>query len=290
MSGIRMVFVEKKAGFNVESQILLKDFKDNLGIEALEDVRVLNKYILGDMEEEQYVRTVNTILSEAPVDRVYEENFEIGQDEIAFGVEYLPGQYDQRADSASECIMLLTEEEKVPVKSSKVLILKGNLNQEEINKIKSYYINPVDSREVSPLSKVLEENLEEPNEVEILNGFLGLNEEGLKNFHREKSLAMSLEDLKLIYTERTNGKYVTKNKKIIEKVKNSDAGVGFDALRGEYKDMIKAGIVDPTKVTRSALQNAASVASTFLTTEAAVADIPEKEMPQGAGMGMDGMY
>ncbi|MBI6051136.1 phosphoribosylformylglycinamidine synthase [Clostridium perfringens] len=198
MSGIRMVFVEKKAGFNVESQILLKDFKDNLGIEALEDVRVLNKYILGDVEEEQYVRTVNTILSEAPVDRVYEENFEIGQEEIAFGVEYLPGQYDQRADSASECIMLLTEEEKIPVKSSKVIILKGNLNEEEIKKIKSYYINPVDSREFSPLSKVLEENLEEPNEVEILNGFLDLNEEGLKNFHREKSLAMSLEDLKLI--------------------------------------------------------------------------------------------
>lgn len=198
MSGIRMVFVEKKAGFNVESQILLKDFKDNLGIEALEDVRVLNKYILGDVEEEQYVRTVNTILSEAPVDRVYEENFEIGQEEIVFGVEYLPGQYDQRADSASECIMLLTEEEKIPVKSSKVIILKGNLNEEEIKKIKSYYINPVDSREVSPLSKVLEENLEEPNEVEILNGFLDLNEEGLKNFHREKSLAMSLEDLKLI--------------------------------------------------------------------------------------------
>ena len=198
MSGIRMVFVEKKAGFNVESQILLKDFKDNLGIEALEDVRVLNKYILGDMEEEQYVRTVNTILSEAPVDRVYEENFEIGQDEFAFGVEYLPGQYDQRADSASECIMLLTEEEKIPVKSSKVIILKGNLNEEEIKEIKSYYINPVDSREVSPLSKVLEENLEEPNEVEVLNGFLDLNEEGLKNFHRDKSLAMSLEDLKLI--------------------------------------------------------------------------------------------
>ena len=198
MSGIRMVFVEKKAGFNVESQILLKDFKDNLGIEALEDVRVLNKYILGDMEEEQYVRTVNTILSEAPVDRVYEENFEIGQDEIAFGVEYLPGQYDQRANSASECIMLLTEEEKVPVKSSKVIILKGNLNEEEIKKIKSYYINPVDSREVSPLSKVLEENLEEPNEVHVLDGFLDLNEEGLKNFHREKSLAMSLEDLKMI--------------------------------------------------------------------------------------------
>ncbi|WFB45445.1 phosphoribosylformylglycinamidine synthase [Clostridium perfringens] len=198
MSGIRMVFVEKKAGFNVESQILLKDFKDNLGIEALEDVRVLNKYILGDMEEEQYVRTVNTILSEAPVDRVYEENFEIGQDEIAFGVEYLPGQYDQRADSASECIMLLTEEEKISVKSSKVIILKGNLNEEEIKKIKSYYINPVDSREVSPLSKVLEENLEEPNDVEVLDGFLDLNEEGLKNFHREKSLAMSLEDLKMI--------------------------------------------------------------------------------------------
>lgn len=77
---------------------------------------------------------------------------------------------------------------------------------------------------------------------------------------------------------------------IIEKVKNSEVGIGFDALRGEYKNMLKAGIVDPTKVTRSALQNASSVASTFLTTEAAVADIPEKEIPQGAGMGMDGMY
>lgn len=77
---------------------------------------------------------------------------------------------------------------------------------------------------------------------------------------------------------------------IIENVKNSEAGIGFDALRGEYKNMLKAGIVDPTKVTRSALQNASSIASTFLTTEAAVADIPEKEMPQSAGMGMDGMY
>ncbi len=198
MSGIRMVFVEKKSGFNVESKRLFNDFKDNLGIESLEDVRVLNKYILGDMEEEQYARTVNTILSEAPVDKVYEQNFEIGQDESAFGVEYLPGQYDQRADSASECMMLLTEEEKVPVKSSKIIILKGDLNNEDIKKIKSYYINPVDSREVDPLSKILEENLEEPNEVEVLNGFLDLDEDGLKNFHRYKSLAMSLEDLKMI--------------------------------------------------------------------------------------------
>ncbi|EGT3615799.1 phosphoribosylformylglycinamidine synthase [Clostridium perfringens] len=198
MSGIRMVFVEKKTGFNVESQILLKDFKDNLRVEALEDVRVLNKYILGNMEEEQYIRTVNTILSEAPVDRVYEENFEIGQDENTFGVEYLPGQYDQRADSASECIMLLTEEEKVPVKSSKIVVLKGDLNDEEINRIKAYYINPVDSREVDPLSKVLEDNLDEPKDVEVLNGFLNLTEEELKNFHIENSLAMSLEDLKMI--------------------------------------------------------------------------------------------
>jgi len=77
---------------------------------------------------------------------------------------------------------------------------------------------------------------------------------------------------------------------IIEKVKNSEAGVGYDALHGEYKNMIKAGIVDPTKVTRSALQNAASVASTFLTTEAAVAEIPQKEAPMPAPGGMDGMY
>ena len=197
MSGIKMVFVEKKDGFDVESQILLSDFKENLEIEALEGVRILNKYILGDMEEEQYRRTLNTILSEAPVDRVYEENFKLGQDEFAFGVEYLPGQYDQRADSASECIMLLTGE-KVPSKFSKIIILKGDLDEEDIRKIKSYYINPVDSREVNPLLKDLEENLEEPKEVKVLEGFISLNEEGLKNFHRYNSLAMSLEDLKLI--------------------------------------------------------------------------------------------
>ncbi|MGG5460854.1 phosphoribosylformylglycinamidine synthase [Clostridium sp. B9] len=197
MSGIRMVFVEKKTGFNVESQILLKDFKDNLRISSLKDVRVLNKYILGNMAEEQYRNTVNTILSEAPVDKVYEENFNIAEDEKVFGVEYLPGQYDQRADSASECIMLLTGE-KVPVKSSRVIVLKGDLSEEEVEKIKAYYINPVDSREVEALSKVLEENLEEPKAVEVLNGFSNFSKEELKEFHGMNSLAMSLEDLEMI--------------------------------------------------------------------------------------------
>lgn len=198
MSGIRMVFVEKKAGFNIESQILLKDFKDNLGIKRLDNVRILNKYILGDIDEEQYRRTVNTILSEAPVDEVFEESFQMEENEYAFGVEYLPGQYDQRADSASECIMLLTEEEKISVKSSRIIILKGNLTEEEVEKIKEYYINPVDSREVSPLSNSMEEELYTPNEVEVLGSFIDFTDNELLKFHMEKSLAMSIEDLKMI--------------------------------------------------------------------------------------------
>lgn len=197
MSGIRMVFIEKKDGFNIESQILFKDLKDNLRIENLEKVRILNKYILGNIKEEQYKNTLKTILSEAPADKIYEESFEISKDENVFCVEYLPGQYDQRADSASECIMLLTGE-RVLVKSSKVIVLKGNLSEYEIEKIKAYYINPVDSREVNPYSKLLEEKLEEPNKVQVLNGFIGFSNLKLKEFHLENSLAMSLEDLIMI--------------------------------------------------------------------------------------------
>ena len=138
MLGFKCIFVEKKNGFNVEAKSLMEDFKSNLRIDTLKDVRVVNKYILGEMKEEYYKKSLYTIFAEKTVDKLYEGTLPIDKSEIAFAVEFLPGQYDQRADSASECIGLLGAEERVEVKSAKVIILKGDLSKEDIEKIKKY--------------------------------------------------------------------------------------------------------------------------------------------------------
>ena len=120
------------------------------------------------------------------------------ENEIAFAVEFLPGQYDQRADSASECIGLLGAEDRVEVKSAKVIILKGNLSEDEVNKIKRYYINPVDSREVAIDNIELSSKLAEPNDVEVLHDFVNKDRNQIEEFHKELGLAMSVEDLLMI--------------------------------------------------------------------------------------------
>ena len=113
MSNIRCIFVEKKTGFDVEAKSLFDDFKRNLRLENLEKVRVINKYTIGEVSEEYYKKALNTIFSELTVDNVYEEKAPVTEEEIAFGVEYLPGQYDQRADSASQCFQLLTAGDRI---------------------------------------------------------------------------------------------------------------------------------------------------------------------------------
>lgn len=198
MANIRCIFVEKKQGFNVEAKGLLKDFKSNLRMENLEDVRIINKYTLGEISEKYYKKALYTIFSELTVDKVYEEELPLDKEDIAFGVEYLPGQYDQRANSAEECIELLTAEDRVSVKSAKIIVLKGKLSKEDLNKIKSYYINPVDSREVDINSKEMQTPLSMPKDVQILNGFVNSEKEELEKFHKEQGLAMSIEDILMI--------------------------------------------------------------------------------------------
>ena len=197
MIGCKSIFVEKKEGFNVEGKSLLEDFKTNLRVESLENVRVVNKYILGKVNEEDYKKSYS-VFSEKTVDNLYEEKIPMDNEEIAFAVEYLPGQYDQRADSASECYALLTAGERIEVKTAKVIILKGNLKEEEVQKIKHYYINPVDSREVDVYSKELLSGLEDPADVEIINGFIQKNDEEIASYHKELGLAMSVNDLLMI--------------------------------------------------------------------------------------------
>ena len=198
MIGCKSIFVEKKEGFNVEGKSLLEDFKTNLRVESLENVRVVNKYILGKVNEEDYKKSLYSVFSEKTVDNLYEEKIPMDNEEIAFAVEYLPGQYDQRADSASECYALLTAGERIEVKTAKVIILKGNLKEEEVQKIKHYYINPVDSREVDVYSKELLSELEDPADVEIINGFIQKNDEEIASYHKELGLAMSVNDLLMI--------------------------------------------------------------------------------------------
>ena len=169
---VRCIFVEKKDEYDVEGKSLLEDFKNNLGVNALKSVKLINKYTLGEVKEEDYKKALHTIFSERTVDKLYENNIELREDETAFAVEYLPGQYDQRADSASECYAILTSGEKLEVKWTKIIVLRGNLLEDEIDKIKKYYINPVDSREVKLDNLELYSKLPKPKDVEILNGFI----------------------------------------------------------------------------------------------------------------------
>lgn len=198
MANIRCIFVEKKKGFNVEAKGLLKDFKSNLGMANLEDVRVLNKYTISEISDEYYQKAVHSIFSELTVDQVYQEELAIDKNDFAFGVEFLPGQFDQRATSAQECIELITEQDRIPVKTAKIIILKGKLSKSDINRIKNYYINPVDSREVDIESKEMQTPLNTPKDVQILDGFIESDIEKLKQFHKEQGLAMSIEDILMI--------------------------------------------------------------------------------------------
>lgn len=194
---VRRIFVEKKTPFDVEAKSLQKDLKENLNIEAIENLRILNRYDVSGISDEEYERAKYIIFSEPVVDRAYDEEITINDKEKVFAVEYLPGQYDQRADSASQCIQILTQNEKPIVRCAKVIIISGDLNDEDLEKIKRYYINSVDSMEAAlekPLS--LDMEWEVPKDVEILEGFIDKDSDELKEFMNAQGLAMSFEDLK----------------------------------------------------------------------------------------------
>ncbi|OPJ57528.1 phosphoribosylformylglycinamidine synthase [Clostridium oryzae] len=195
---VRRVYVEKKKGFNVEAQNLFNDLKANLGLNSLKAIRILNCYDVSGISDEEFKVAADNIFSEKNVDDVYYENFSFSSNQYAFATEFLPGQYDQRADSAAECVQLITAGVRPLVHTSKVIILEGNLSQEELKKIKDYYINPVDSREASlDKPEKLEENYELPQSVEILEGFIDLDLDGLKSLYKSLNLAMSFDDIKL---------------------------------------------------------------------------------------------
>jgi phosphoribosylformylglycinamidine synthase len=195
-SKVRRIFAEKKKGYDVEAQGLFRDLKSNLGISGLRDVRIINRYDITDLSEEEYAASRFVIFSEPPVDELYEETIEFAGDEKGFAVEYLPGQYDQRADSASQCIQFLTLGERPRCKAAKLIVLKGEVSDEDFDKVRKYCINPVDSHEAM-LEKPenLDVELVYPEEVSRLEGFCKMGTDELTALQTELAMAMSPEDL-----------------------------------------------------------------------------------------------
>lgn len=193
---IKRVFVEKKKGCDIEAKHLLADIRENLGITSLNDVRILVRYDVEGIKDSDFELAKKTVFSEPPVDIIYEEDFPLNENELHFAMEYLPGQYDQRADSAMQCIQIISGNYDAIIACAKVFVLKGSLTIEEIEKIKKYCINPVDSREASNKKPdTLKMNLIIPEKVEILNGFIDKTESQLIELKNTMGLAMSNADI-----------------------------------------------------------------------------------------------
>ena len=189
------IYVEKKPGFDVEAEGLKKELVSLLGAAGLTGLRLLNRYDVEGIDEALFEQCASTVFSEPPVDNTYAE---LPQSEgVSFAVEYLPGQFDQRADSAAECIQLISQGERPLVRSAKVYLLQGSLTEAEVAEIKKYVINPVEAREASLEPKTtLKMEYPVPTAVKVLDGFNQLDEEGLKDFIAKQGLAMDLGDIK----------------------------------------------------------------------------------------------
>lgn len=198
---VKRIYVQKKPGFDVEQIDLLNDIKENLQITNLEKIVVLNRYDVEGITQEVFDQAKGTIFSEPQVDHYFVEDYPIEENTNVFGVEFLPGQFDQRANSLSECLQILSGGKKPTSKSAKIYVLSGNISNKEIDKIKKYIINPVDSRECS-LAKVdtLEDNMEEPQDVAIIEGFINMTDEDSEKFYKKYGFAMDMADLKFCQT------------------------------------------------------------------------------------------
>lgn len=194
---IKRIFVEKKTGFDIEAKKLLREIIDILNINSLKNVRILNRYDIQNISEEIFENSKNLIFSYPPIDKVYEENLNMSEDEYIIPIEFLPGQYDQRADSAMQCLQILTGEDITEIKVAKIIVLKGNLDEDDVKKIKNYCINPVESHEAKlEKPKKLDRDVIYPEDVETIKEFNELDVNEIKSFIRKFGLAMSIEDLK----------------------------------------------------------------------------------------------
>ncbi len=201
MGNVKRIYVEKKAAYAVRAEELKSELRSYLGLKGLKEVRVLIRYDIENISEGTYQKALGTIFSEPPVDILYEETFPVEQNTAAgetarvFSVEYLPGQFDQRADSAEQCVKLLSETEEPVIRSATTYILTGGISDEDFARVKEYCINPVDSRETGEVKpETLLTVFDTPEDVKIFDGFKDMPEAQLKSLYDSLSLAMTFKD------------------------------------------------------------------------------------------------
>ena len=191
------IYVEKKPQYAVEGEAVLSDLQTALRMECVTAVRIINRYDVEDISEENFKRSIPTVFSEPPVDNVFEQLEKPCENERMFAVEFLPGQFDQRADSAAQCIQMLCQGDRPLVKYAKIYVLSGNISDADFAKIKHYLINAVESRECGfEAYETLKVKYDIPTEVAVLDGFLDLDENGLAKFIKTYGLAMDEGDIK----------------------------------------------------------------------------------------------
>ena len=194
---VKRIYVEKREGFNIPAKNLLEDFKETLDIKNLKSVRIFVRYDIEDLDDADFEKVRDIVFREPNVDDFY---FELPKEidlKKTFAVEYLPGQFDIRADSASQCVQLVTGKERPIIHSAQVISLIGEISDEEVEKIKSYSINAIESREASfEIPATLKISAEIPPDVEIISDFNNFSDEELNKFLRERNFAMNFDDLK----------------------------------------------------------------------------------------------
>ena len=196
MSQVLRIFVEKRKGFDVLAKQTLWDLRHNLGMKSIEDLRYINRYDISGLSKDDFDKAKDIVLSEPNQDIIYEETLPVEEGWKVFAMEYLPGQYDQRGDSAEQCVQLLTQGERCKVLTARVIVLKGNITEEELEKVEEYLVNPVESR-VASLDKPesLDIPADVPENVKTVEGFISWNEEEMKNYYSSMGFAMTLADL-----------------------------------------------------------------------------------------------
>ena len=192
---VRRVFVEKKQAFAVKAKELEEEIRSYLGIQTVTGVRVLIRYDVENIGDETFERACQTVFSEPPVDVLYREEFETAPGASVFGVEFLPGQFDQRADSAVQCVQFLDENAQPIIRSATTYVIEGDITEEEFEAIKNHCINPVDSRETGlQKPETLVTEFKDPEDVKIFDGFRDMEEAPLKELYSSLNLAMTFKD------------------------------------------------------------------------------------------------
>ncbi len=199
MGNVRRIYVEKKAPYAVKARELKEELKNYLGLDNVEAVREFIRYDVENISDEVFEKACKTVFSEPPVDDLYEEQIEIPQKGHVFSVEFLPGQFDQRADSAVQCVQFLNEDENPIIKTAVTYMIIGDINEEEFGRIRSYCINPVDSRETDMVKpETLVTVFDDPADVAIFDGFSKMSEAQLKELYDSLGLAMTFKDFQHI--------------------------------------------------------------------------------------------